>query len=170
MEYMAQEPPAHRLSLLLHRPIGSKEHSRPKCSGPSLKEAQNTHWGAFDLLGRKLRITQDNQIRACKATGRKWQKNRSLRHFDALGIREAFGTPMPSATQGPRLRGSLRLAAQSSKIPFGDKQPPHLMQRHIHPPHSMWCTCDCQCHPIEVTPRPLDYSHVYSHRIYYYYK
>ncbi|CAH9105248.1 unnamed protein product [Cuscuta epithymum] len=143
MEYMTQEPPTHRLLLLLHKPTEPREHLRPKDNGPSLKGAQNTHWGAFGLLGRRLQITQGSQVWAYKATGRN----------DVKGV--AFGYPEPSAptvpsalegsstSSGLRLhqalgrRGSLRPTALSSKIPFGDSQPPHLMRRHIHPPHLM---------------------------------
>ncbi|CAH9134373.1 unnamed protein product [Cuscuta epithymum] len=63
-----------------------------------------------------------------------WEKMaeiKSLRHLRALGTEGAFGHPKPSAVQSLRPQGSLRLTAQSSKIPFGDKQPPHLMRRRV---------------------------------------
>ncbi|CAH9129328.1 unnamed protein product [Cuscuta epithymum] len=113
MEYMAQEPPAHRLLLLLHKFVEPREQLRPNCDGPSLKIAQNTYWGAFGLPGRKLQTSQDglSGIRSC------WEEvteNGSLRHCGALGTRgslrlnQAFGHKRLSAAQGSLVTWSPR--------------------------------------------------------------
>ncbi|CAH9132345.1 unnamed protein product [Cuscuta epithymum] len=160
MEYMAQEPPAHRLLFLLHKSIELRKQLRPKYNGPSLKVAQNTHWGAFGLLGRRLQNSQDSLLWHKKLLG----ENRRRREPSAFSCPQHQGKPSaepslrlheePPATQGALgYTRSLRLheepsaeRAQSSKIPFRDSQPPHLMPRRIRQPHSMRLTYHCRCH------------------------